>query len=260
MRLSKRMCVRVVFRFFDSLKMNTVQTKLYLFTFHLSLCIGWTYILIGSLSYISEQPNYILFEERIHKSLQIVQLIDSMEILHIVYKLVKCNIFLTTIDVLNRVFIVWFIFYYRDIYQFTTGDIYSKKILYGSDFEVGILGYCLSSSSIQLTRHLYLALDIYGLSPYLFIQLRYSVFTILYPTAICSQLYSIWLMRQNVNPLFWSISMPNKLNFQFNYKAFITFALCLYAIYAPFKYKTIIQQRNNIFNQLNNINTQKKNE
>ena len=205
-----------------------VLKNLYLFSFNIASSIGWAYILFLSFPYLQNEPNYIKFEKDIQRPLKFVQSMAFMEIIHVMFKLVKSNLIKTSIQVSSRLFVVWLIFYYREIYRITTGDNITTKIPYGSDFEVGLLGCALSWSCVEVPRYLYYALNIYGLSPYALIYLRYSLFTILYPTGISSELYSIWKMRNNVNPYCWAIRMPNSFNFAFNYKGLLSFVFSLY--------------------------------
>ena len=229
---------------------SKMRKNLYLFTFNVASCLGWSYVLFLTFPYLSGKPNYRKFESEIRRPLQIVQSMAMMEILHVSFGLVKSNIFSTTIQVFSRIFVVWFVFYYRDIYQSMSGDIYSKQIPFGHDFEYGLLGCCLSWSCIEIPRYLFYALNIYGISPDFLTWLRYSLFTILYPTGISSELYSIWKMQKEINPFCWTITMPNKYNFEFSYKSFLAFILCSYIPFAPYLYIHMIKQRKKTLNKL----------
>eukprot|EP01084_Bolivina_argentea_P054121 99272_1 len=172
--------------------------NLYLFLFNITCCIWWLYILFLTLPHLSNAADYKRFESNVSKPLQCIVILALMEIVHIIFKLqwMITNVFITVIHLLQRIFFVWCIFYYRDMYQLTTGDTRTAKIPYGPDFEVGILGCCLAWAAIEALRYLFDALHIYGMAPFVLLSARYSVFTVLYPTGIFAEIYSIWLLRK----------------------------------------------------------------
>lgn len=239
-------------RKYKTVRKSMLKKNLYLFTFNIASCLGWSYILFLTFPHLSGNPDYTKFESVMRKPLKIIQTMALMEIVHVSLKLVKSNLLSTTIQVMSRISVVWLIFYYRDIYQLIKGkDIkYTQQIPYGSDFDVGILGCCLSWSCVEVPRYLFYALNIYGLSPDTLTWIRYSLFTILYPTGISSELYSIWKMIKNVNPEINSITMPNTYNFEFSYKTLLQLVMVLYAPFSPYMYIHMIKQRRKTLNKL----------
>ena len=100
-------------------------------------------------------------------------------------------------------------------------------------------------SFVEVPRYSFYALSQFSVCPYWLRWLRYSLFTVLYPLGISSELLCIWtafpyLKQTNL----WSLSMPNSLNLPFSYYWCVAAISLLYIPGAPFLYNHMIRQRN----------------
>ena len=57
-------------------------------------------------------------------------------------------------------------------------------------------------------------------------------------------------MKKELNPISWTITKPNKYNFEFSYKSFLSLIVCLYIPFAPYLYIHMIKQRTKALNKL----------
>ena len=106
---------------------------------------------------------------------------------------------------------------------------------------------CLSWSLVEVPRYLFYALKLYNVCPWALEWLRYSLFIMLYPSGILSEVLSVLSMRSMVSNQILAILMPNRLNFEMSYKFAITLALAIYPPFAPVLYQHMLSQRRKVF-------------
>ncbi len=86
-----------------------------------------------------------------------------------------------------------------------------------------------------------------GYVPYPLLWLRYSTFVILYPLGVASEMTMVYLAMPSIRkerPL--SFSMPNSINFAFDYYWFCWLAIACYVPGLPELYFHMLRQRKKI--------------
>lgn len=80
--------------------------------------------------------------------------------------------------------------------------------------------------------------------PYPILWLRYSFFVVLYPIGIVAEWLIYYLTLQHVDETrIYSIAMPNKYNFAFDFGTWNRIILLLYFYFGPFMYLHMLRQR-----------------
>ena len=98
------------------------------------------------------------------------------------------------------------------------------------DFTWGFLGCCIAWSMMELSKHLYMALKAVEIEFGPITRLRYSLFTVLYPTGISCEIYCIFYMRQEIVGLIWGhLKVPNSnISIEISYNTLLIIVLLLY--------------------------------
>lgn len=100
-------------------------------------------------------------------------------------------------------------------------------------------------SLTEVIRYGYYTIDQVGLSvPFPVVWLRYSLFIALYPAGVLSELLCIITSM----PYFretgkWSVSLPNRYNFGFDFYLFLFVVLAVYLPGLPMLYQHMLRQR-----------------
>lgn len=83
--------------------------------------------------------------------------------------------------------------------------------------------------------------------PYPLLWARYSLFIVLYPLGVASEMTMAYLALPTIRkerP--WSFSMPNSVNFAFDYYIFCFIAIACYIPGLPDLYKHMLKQRRKV--------------
>lgn len=110
-----------------------------------------------------------------------------------------------------------------------------------SPFAAGML---LCWATGEVIRYPWYAATVAGKCPAWLTWLRYSAFIPIYPAGVVSELV---VMYQALQPLakagLWSVSMPNKWNFGFDYVLFMKVVMALYPFLWWQLYSSLLRQR-----------------
>lgn len=149
----------------------------------------------------------------IRSPLLVFQTVQLVEVLHCIIGLVPSNPFITFIQIITKVLIIWGI-----VTPFS-----SPKNSIGIFLMIG----CWSVA--EITRYLYYVLNILNRIPYILTWCRYSFFLILYPVGVTGELVTIYSSLNEIskNPNL-SIALPNFLNFSFYLHIALVFVMLLY--------------------------------
>jgi len=104
----------------------------------------------------------------------------------------------------------------------------------------------LSWSVVEIPRYAYYALNLIAPNsiPSVITFLRYSLFMVLYPTGISGELSCIYQSLASVQKSgLFGLSMPNALNFSFNWYYALLLILVLYVPGSPVMYGHMLHQR-----------------
>ncbi|CAF3952575.1 unnamed protein product [Adineta steineri] len=211
-------------------------TTAYLLIYNSVLTIGWTLILFETIKRVISYNSFSDFWEcyglwnAIELPLKICQTAAFLEVFHAMFGLVRSNPMIVLIQIISRVFLVWGVANYIPHAQHS----------------IGILLAVTAWSITEIIRYGYYALNLFQTSPQLLTWCRYSFFIVLYPLGVTGELVTIVKAMRTIYPESvrnrYSILLPNKLNFGFDYFYFLVVVLLAYT-YFPTMYKHMLTQR-----------------
>ncbi|CAF0974941.1 unnamed protein product [Rotaria sordida] len=230
-------------RIMDSKQKSTTQkqslstlTTYYLLIYNSILTVGWTFILYETIKQvISYKSVDDLWKchglwNAIEMPLKICQTAAFLEVVHAMFGLVRSNPMIVFIQIISRVFLVWGVANYIPHAQLS----------------LGIFLAVTAWSITEIIRYAYYALNLFQVSPQLLTWCRYSFFIVLYPLGVTGEILTIIKAMQTIYPEIvrnrYSIVLPNKFNFGFDYFYFLCVVLLAYT-YFPTMYKHMFKQR-----------------
>lgn len=205
--------------------------RFYLIAYNWIVFAGWFQVLFLALKTLKESGHEHVYSN-IEKPLLLAQSAAFLEILHGVIGLVRSPISATLPQISSRLYVVWGILY--SFPEVQTHPIVSSLVISWSITE--IIRYSFFGTK-----------EAFGSTPYWLLWLRYSTFLVLYPTGISSEIGMIYnalpYMKESGK---YSISMPNKWNFSFDYFYFAFVVLAIYVPGIPHLYGYMLGQRKKV--------------
>ncbi|CAG9863277.1 unnamed protein product [Phyllotreta striolata] len=204
----------------------------YLIAYNGLQTLGWSYLFFQLISHYLFTTSESLYEE-VKWTVIVFQNAAVLEVIHAATRIVRSNPLLTAFQVASRVIVV-------------CGILIATKSPRDS---LGLPLALLAWSVTEIIRYSMYALSLLGQAPYFLTWLRYSTFIVLYPIGITGELLCIYAAQQEVgeNKLY-TISMPNRLNFIFNYQHVLVFLMLLYIPLFPQLYLHMFGQRKKVLN------------
>eukprot|EP01027_Heterolobosea_sp_BB2_P024371 GEZU01036691.1.p1 GENE.GEZU01036691.1~~GEZU01036691.1.p1 ORF type:complete len:227 (-),score=64.00 GEZU01036691.1:80-760(-) len=201
----------------------------YLFLYNVAMFAGWTYIAYLMVEhYAIEKASPETFWPKAEFAVKIFQTGAILEIIHAMLGFVRSPVVTTFMQVFSRVMLVW-------------GIVVSAPPMQGHWVVSTMIG---SWALVEMIRYSFYALNLIGLSPYPLLWLRYTAFTVLYPTGILSEIGCILLALPYLREAnLYSLSMPNQLNIAFNYFYYVLLYLGTYIPGAPTMFGHMLTQR-----------------
>lgn len=201
----------------------------YFTAYNTALALGWGYVFAKSVEVaIKEGPQAVY--QAVELPLQISQTAAVMEILHSIFGIVRSPVAATLPQVLSRLFLVWGILW-------PVPQVREHWM---------VLSLVLSWSITEIFRYTFFAVKEAsgGNAPAILLWLRYSLFYVLYPTGIASELGLTYLALPYIkaSKIFY-IDMPNKVNFAFDYYVCCVLVMLVYVPAGPHMYMHMMGQR-----------------
>lgn len=198
----------------------------YLLIYNVSMTAGWIVILMRLLvSLIRGEGVY----DNVRLPLQLFQTGAVLEVLHAITGIVRTSAMTTMLQVGSRLMLVWGvtepIVRVRDQLSFTT--------------------MVLAWSLTEIPRYFYFSVSAAtSYVPYWVTFLRYSTFLPLYPMGATSEWVTLYLALDDIrNSRLFSVSLPNRFNFAFDYYSTCVLILALYIPGLPYMYSHMLRQR-----------------
>jgi len=211
-------------------------TTVYLLIYNSILTIGWTLILYETVRRVITYNSLSDFWDcyglwvAIEVPLKICQTAAFLEVIHAMFGLVRSNPVIVFVQIISRVFLVWGVANYIPHAQLS----------------IGILLAVTAWSITEIIRYAYYALNLFQASPQWLTWCRYSFFIVLYPLGVTGELVTIIRATRTIYPEYirnrYSILLPNKFNFGFDYFYFLIVVLLAYT-YFPTMYTHMFKQR-----------------
>ena len=143
------------------------------------------------------------------------QSLAIMEIVHSLFGIVRANIVTTFVQVVSRVQLIVIHYYVND-----------------ARVSEGMIPMVLAWGLVEVVRYLYLALNMFGISPRILTWLRYTLFYVLYPLGVYGEMKVMYDALPSIyESEMLSVSLPNAWNFSFSFGTYVW--TLLYVIYLP---------------------------
>ncbi|XP_075985304.1 3-hydroxyacyl-CoA dehydratase 1 [Anticarsia gemmatalis] len=202
--------------------------KAYLIAYNTIQTIGWSYMLLQSLSHFLNRGTLDTFWTEIKWTVIIFQNAAVLEIVHSLIGLVPSGVAVVLPQVYSRVFLV-------------CGCLMATE---SAPVSPGLPICILAWSITEIIRYAYYVLNILNAVPQPLLFLRYSTFLILYPIGITGELMCMYFSLDEVaEKQLLTISMPNAWNAAFNYYYFLIFYMLLYIPIFPVLFGHMLAQR-----------------
>ncbi|KAI3794356.1 hypothetical protein L1987_36986 [Smallanthus sonchifolius] len=202
--------------------------RFYLIAYNWIVFAGWVQVLFLALKTLKEAGHEHVYSN-VEKPLLWAQSAAFLEILHGIVGLVRSPISATLPQISSRLYLVWGILY--SFPEVQTHPLISSLVISWSITE--IIRYSFFGTK-----------EAFGSAPYWLLWLRYSTFLVLYPAGISSEIGMIY----NALPFMkesgmYSVRMPNKWNFSFDYYYGSIVVLAIYVPGIPHLYGYMLGQR-----------------
>ncbi|GAX77448.1 hypothetical protein CEUSTIGMA_g4893.t1 [Chlamydomonas eustigma] len=218
--------------------------RAYLVGFNSILFLAWALVLAITVdvAYRQEGDGALLFRA-VELPLMVAQTAAIMEVIHSAVGLIRSPVSITAMQVASRLWLVW------GILVPVQGSILVDSVhlgqLAGLKFELNLLTLLLAWSCSELVRYGFFALKALGPVPYISLWLRYSAFIVMYPVGVASELTMVWLALPEIKASgMLRYSMPNAINFGFNYYSICILISLTYIPGLPLLYTYMLKQRN----------------
>ncbi|XP_015907997.1 very-long-chain (3R)-3-hydroxyacyl-CoA dehydratase 2 [Parasteatoda tepidariorum] len=214
-----------------SKKEMAALSKAYLFLYNGIQSVGWSCILFQTVKLLLENKAVDDCWALCGRNLQIFQTLALLEVFHCMFGLVPSSAATTFIQVFSRVFQVW-------------GILSPVKEAQASPALVLTL---IAWGVTESIRYSYYCLNLIGSAPKFMTWCRYTFFIGLYPAGVLGESGNVYYALNTLrNKKLFSLALPNRLNFSFNfYYATIALMLTYFPVF-PKLYMHMFRQRKKI--------------
>ncbi|XP_071707026.1 very-long-chain (3R)-3-hydroxyacyl-CoA dehydratase PASTICCINO 2-like [Rutidosis leptorrhynchoides] len=213
----------------------SILKRFYLIAYNWIVFAGWFQVIFLTMKTLKESGHEHVYSN-VEKPLLLAQSAAFLEILHGIVGLVRSPISATLPQIGSRLYVLW-------------GILYSFPEVQTHPIVTSLL---ISWGITEIIRYSFFGVkEVFGSTPYWLLWLRYSTFTVLYPTGISSEIGMIYnaLPYMKESGLY-SLRMPNKWNFSFDYFYFAIIVLVVYLPGIPHMYGYMLGQRKKVLSKL----------
>ncbi|KAF5749739.1 very-long-chain (3R)-3-hydroxyacyl-CoA dehydratase PASTICCINO 2A [Tripterygium wilfordii] len=202
--------------------------RLYLSIYNWAVFVGWLQVLVLTLKTLNESGHERVYSA-MERPLLWAQTAAVLEIIHGLVGLVRSPVTATLPQIGSRLYVTWGILW--SFPQVQTHFFVSSLVI--------------SWSITEIIRYSFFGMkEALGFAPSWLLWLRYSSFLLMYITGISSEVGLIYLalpyMKESGK---YSLRMPNKWNFSFDYFYFAFLVLGIYVPGSPHLYGYMLGQR-----------------
>ncbi|XP_074766383.1 very-long-chain (3R)-3-hydroxyacyl-CoA dehydratase 2 isoform X1 [Athene noctua] len=191
----------------------------------------WLVIAVGLVRAYLAKGSYHSLYYSIEKPLKFFQTGALLEILHCAFGIVPSSVVLTAFQVMSRVFLTWAV-------------THSVKEVQTED---SVLLFVVAWTITEIIRYSFYTFSLLNHLPYLIKWARYTLFIVLYPMGVSGELLTIYAALPFVRQSgLYSISLPNKYNFSFDYYTFLILVMISYIPIFPQLYFHMLHQRRKV--------------
>lgn len=206
----------------------SILRRIYLTLYNWTVFAGWLQVLYLALKTISESGHENVYAA-VEKPLLLAQSAALLEIFHGLVGLVRSPLSATLPQIGSRLYLTW-------------GILYSFPEVRN---HILVSSLVISWSITEIIRYSFFGTkEALGSAPSFLLWLRYSAFLVLYPTGITSEVGLIYCSLPSMKESgIYSLRMPNKWNFSFDYFYAAILALGIYVPGTPHLYGYMLGQR-----------------
>lgn len=197
----------------------------------LFLFCRWGVILVLSVKHLTEKKTNIGLYNSVETPLKIFQSAAILEVLHCAVGLVPSSVVITAFQVASRLFLTWAVAH-------SVPQVHDNA---------GVAGFIFAWSITEVIRYSFYAFSLLDKLPYILQWCRYTFFYFLYPIGVTGELVTIYSSLGYVSKSgLYSVSMPNRLNFSFDFHLFLMVVMFSYIPIFPQLYFHMIRQRKKV--------------
>lgn len=203
----------------------------YLVIYNVIMTAGWLVIAVGLVRAYLTKGSYHGLYYAIEKPLKYFQTGALLEILHCAFGIVPSSVVLTAFQVMSRVFLTWAV-------------THSVREVQNED---SVLLFVVAWTVTEIIRYSFYTFSLLNHLPYIVKWARYTLFIVLYPMGVTGELFTIYSALPFVRQTsLYSITLPNKWNFSFDYYTFLILVMISYIPLFPQLYFHMIHQRRKV--------------
>uniref|UniRef100_A0A8C1H623 Very-long-chain (3R)-3-hydroxyacyl-CoA dehydratase n=1 Tax=Cyprinus carpio carpio TaxID=630221 RepID=A0A8C1H623_CYPCA len=213
----------------------------YLVIYNVVMTAGWLVIAVGLVRAYLARGSYHGLYYSIEKPLKFFQTGALLEILHCAVGIVPSSVVLTGFQVMSRVFLTWAV-------------THSVREVQSED---SVLLFVVAWTVTEIIRYSFYTFSLLNHLPYLikwasFLNIhRYTFFIVLYPMGVAGELLTIYAALPYVQKTgLYSITLPNKYNFSFDYHSFLILVMVSYIPLFPQLYFHMMRQRKKVLGHM----------
>ncbi|NP_001086971.1 3-hydroxyacyl-CoA dehydratase 2 S homeolog isoform X2 [Xenopus laevis] len=203
----------------------------YLVIYNVVMTAGWLVIAVGLVRTYLNKGSYHNLYYSIERPLKFFQTGALLEIGHCAVGIVPSSVVLTAFQVMSRVFLTWAV-------------THSVKEVQNED---SVLLFVAAWTITEIIRYSFYTFSLLNHLPYIIKWARYTLFIVLYPMGVTGELLTIYAALPTVKKTgLYSISLPNKYNFSFDYYTFLILVMISYIPIFPQLYFHMFHQRRKV--------------
>uniref|UniRef100_A0A3B3Q9B6 Very-long-chain (3R)-3-hydroxyacyl-CoA dehydratase n=1 Tax=Paramormyrops kingsleyae TaxID=1676925 RepID=A0A3B3Q9B6_9TELE len=202
----------------------------YLVIYNVVMTAGWLVIAVGLVRAYLAKGSYHGLYYSIEKPLKFFQTGAILEV-SVRGRIVPSSVVLTGFQVMSRVFLTWAV-------------THSVREVQNED---SVLLFVVAWTITEIIRYSFYTFSLLNHLPYLIKWARYTLFIVLYPMGVAGELLTIYAALPFVQKTgLYSVTLPNKYNFSFDYYTFLILTMISYIPIFPQLYFHMLRQRKKV--------------
>ncbi|XP_032871124.1 very-long-chain (3R)-3-hydroxyacyl-CoA dehydratase 1 [Amblyraja radiata] len=199
--------------------------------YNIAMTAGWLVLAVAMIRYSYQKRTHKGLYRNIQKSLKFFQTFALLEIVHCGIGIVRTSVLVTGVQVLSRIFMVWFV-------------VHSIRPIQN---EESVVLFLVTWALTEITRYSYYTFNLLNHLPYFIKWARYNLFIILYPIGVVGELLTIYTALPFVKKSgIYSLRLPNKYNVSFDYYICLILIMISYIPLFPQLYFHMLRQRRKV--------------
>eukprot|EP00164_Ancoracysta_twista_P002421 GFYU01003205.1.p1 GENE.GFYU01003205.1~~GFYU01003205.1.p1 ORF type:complete len:217 (+),score=65.11 GFYU01003205.1:62-712(+) len=206
-----------------------------LVAYNLVCHLGWGYVLFLMVQNYVNGGSAADVYGKLGFYLQVSQSLAVFEIVFALTGMVRAPVFTTAVQVASRLYVVWLIL---DLVPETTTSVFVTTLL-------------TAWSVTEVVRYAFYGLNLVGDVPYVITYLRYTLFLVLYPLGVMSEMALTYLAMPFIKERqILTVTLPNWFNYSFDYYLYCGVLLVIYPFGLWMLYSYMLAQRKKVLGKV----------